>query len=77
MMGVPIDGPTNAFYDNKSVVTNSTLPQSTLSKKYNSMAYHRARKFDASNAIMIAHEKGKFNLSDVLTKALGKTAFYQ
>jgi hypothetical protein len=33
MMGIPIMGPTNCFCDNKSVVTNATIPQSTLQKK--------------------------------------------
>ena len=26
MMGIPIDGPTNMFCDNKAVVRNSTMP---------------------------------------------------
>jgi hypothetical protein len=43
MMGVPIGGPTNGFCDNKSVVTNSVIPQSTLSKNHNSIAYHKVR----------------------------------
>ena len=47
-----------------------------MTKKHNSIAYHRVRESVASDAIRIAHEKGKYNLSDVLTKFLGKTAFY-
>ena len=76
MMGIPIDGPTNGFCDNQSVVTNSTLPHSTLSKKHISIVYHRVRESVASNTIRITHERGVYNLSDVLTKFLGKTAFY-
>ena len=34
MMGIPIDGPTNMFCDNKAVVRNSTMPESTLKKKH-------------------------------------------
>ena len=37
MMGVPLRGPTNVFCDNKSVVTNSTVPESTLKRKHNSI----------------------------------------
>jgi hypothetical protein len=70
MMGVPIVGPTNGFCDNKSVVTNSVTPQSTLSKKHNAIAYHKVRESVAAEAIRIAHEKGDDNLSDVLTKFL-------
>jgi hypothetical protein len=70
MMGIPIDGPTNCFCDNKSVVTNATIPQSTLQKKHNMIAYHKVRESVASTAIQIQHELGKFNLSDCLTKFL-------
>ena len=68
MMGIPINEPTNTFCDNNAVVTNSTLPQSTLQKKHNSVAYHKVRESVASEALRITHEKGKFNLSDCLTK---------
>jgi hypothetical protein len=40
MMGVPIEGPSNTFGDNSSVVKNVTLPESTLHKRHNSIAYH-------------------------------------
>jgi hypothetical protein len=43
MMGIPLDGPTNGFCDNQSVVTNSIIPQSTLTKKHNIIAYHKVR----------------------------------
>jgi hypothetical protein len=32
MMGIPIDGPAWALGDNASVITSSTIPQSTLNK---------------------------------------------
>jgi hypothetical protein len=40
MMGIPLKGTTNVFYDNEPVVTNSTIPTSMLKKKHNSIAYH-------------------------------------
>ena len=40
MMGIPIDGPTNMFCDNKAVVRNSTMPESTLKKKHVANCYH-------------------------------------
>jgi Reverse transcriptase (RNA-dependent DNA polymerase) len=75
MFGIPIDGETNCFCDNKSVVTNAIVPQSTLHKKHNYVAYHKVRESVAMQAVRIAHEPGKFNLSDVLTKFLGAPNF--
>ena len=40
MMGVPIDGPSYIYGDNKSAITNSTRPESVLKKKCNSICYH-------------------------------------
>jgi hypothetical protein len=71
MFGIPIDGPTNTFCDNKSVVTNSTIPTSQLKKKHNSIAYHRIREAVASKTIQIAKVNSKENLTDFLTKPLG------
>ena len=53
MMGVPIDGPTSDFCDNKSVVTNETLPHSTLTKKHYAISYHRVRESVTSGAIKL------------------------
>ena len=77
MMGIPVDGPTNGFCDNQSVVTNSTVPQSTLQKKHNMVAYHKVRESVAMGAIQLAHEKGTNNLADALTKFLAAPAFRQ
>ena len=33
MMGIPIDEPTDLFFDNKAVVRNSTMSESTLKKE--------------------------------------------
>jgi hypothetical protein len=70
MFGIPIDGPSNVFCDNKSVVTNSTVPTSLLSKKHNSIAYHRVCESVAANVIRIAKVHTKENLADLLTKFL-------
>jgi hypothetical protein len=75
MIGVPIDGPTNEFCDNRSVVTNSVIPQFTVNKKNNSSAYHKVQDSVASEAIRIAHEKGEDKLSDVLTNFLPAQKF--
>ena len=71
--GIPIEGPTNGFCDNASVVKNASLPESTLGKKHNSIAYHRVRECCAAGAIIYTHEKGTENCADVLTKFLDRT----
>jgi len=73
MFGIPIDGPVNVFCDNKSVVTNSTVPTSTLKKKHNSIAYHRVREAVAAGILRIAKVHTTENLADLLTKSLSGT----
>ncbi len=70
MFGIPLDGPTNGFCDNESVVCNATIPESTLQKKHNSIAYHKCRKSVEHGALLIKHERCNFNCSDILTKFL-------
>jgi Reverse transcriptase (RNA-dependent DNA polymerase) len=70
MMGVALDGPANVFCDNNSVVTNSTVPESTLKKKHVSICYHRVREACAMKMIRITYENTKTNLADCLTKNL-------
>ena len=70
MFGIPIDGPTNVFCDNEAVTKNTIHPESTLKKKHNAIAYHRAREAVAAGMIRVTKEDGKTNLADVLTKPL-------
>jgi hypothetical protein len=76
MMGIPIDGPAWLFGDNESVVTSSTIPQSTLNKRHNALSYHRVRENIAAGVIYFMHIAGKTNPSDVLTKYLGWAKFW-
>jgi hypothetical protein len=43
MMGISVDGPTNFFCNNESVVKLTVRPELTLKKKHNAFAYHRVR----------------------------------
>ena len=70
MMGVPLDGPTNVFCDNESVVKNSTKPESALKRRHNAIAYHRCREAQAAGIIRIAFEDGDTNIADLFTKLL-------
>lgn len=70
MMGVGIEGETNVFCDNESVVKNSSNPESTLKKRHNAIAYHRVREAIAAGTVRVAKEPGETNLADVLTKLM-------
>ena len=70
MMGVPIQGPTNLFVDNESVVKASMNPESTLSKKHVSIAYHLTRESFAAGIVNLYFINSKDNLADLLTKVL-------
>jgi len=74
MFGIPIDGPANVFGDNKSVITNATVPVSTLKKKHNSITYHRVREAVVSGVLKIAKVHTSENLADLLAKPLPATA---
>jgi hypothetical protein len=62
MMGVPNNGPANVFCDNNAVVTNATIPESTLKWKHNSIAYHKVQEVVAAGIIRIAKEHTDSNL---------------
>ena len=70
MMGVPLDGPASIFADNESVVKSSMNPESTLSKKHVSIAYHLAREAFAADIVNIYFVTSRENLADLLTKVL-------
>lgn len=69
MFGIPLDGPAHIRVDNMSVVNNTTLPESVLKKKSNSIAYHFVRENVANGTIRVAWESTLTNLADCLTKA--------
>ena len=77
MLGVPIQGSTLLYGDNLSVITNATLPSSTLKKKHNAIAYHRVREAVASRIIDMVHIPSTENVSDLLTKPLGPQKHYR
>ena len=51
MFGVPIDGASWLFGDNKSVVTSLTIPHSTLGKHWNALSYHHCREAVAAGIV--------------------------
>ena len=47
MMGIPVDGPALIFGENQSILANTTMPESTLKKKTQSIVYHFVREGSA------------------------------
>ena len=70
MFGVPLSGPAHVFCDNESVVKSTTIPESRLQKKHNSISYHRIREAVAAGTLLIYYERSESNLADLLTKVL-------
>ena len=70
MMGIPISGPTFVYCDNKSVVTNSQTPESTLKKKSNAICYHATRESVAMGESLVTHIPTDENPADLCTKIL-------
>ena len=70
MFGVPMDGPTDVLCDNKSVVTNSSVLDSSLNKKHCSIAYHDVRWAVAAEMLRLGKVHTDDNISDPLTKRL-------
>jgi len=72
MFGVPIDGdsPANVFCDNRGVVKNASVPESTLMKKHNAINYHAVREAAAAGILRVGKEDGDTNISDLLTKPI-------
>ena len=72
MFGVPIQGPANVYCDNQGVVKNTSLPESTLSKKHNAINYHTVREAVAAGIMRVAKEPTETNLADLFTKPLSR-----
>ena len=70
MFGIPIAGPTNVFCDNEAVFKNTTIPESTLKKKHNSICYHHCCEAVAARVMRVAKEGTLTNLADLFSKPL-------
>ena len=70
MMGIPCNGPALILGDNQSVLANTTIPDSTLKKKSQSIAYHFVREGVARSEWRTAYVNTHDNEADLLTKLL-------
>ena len=69
-MGVPIEEMSWLIGDNQSVITQSTVPQSMLTKRHNALSYHQVHWAIAAKILKFVKIPGTENISDVLTKYL-------
>ena len=70
MMGIPCVGNAYVYGDNQSVLYNGSLPDSTLKKKSNSIAYHFVREGCARDEWRLAYISTHDNVADLMTKPL-------
>lgn len=70
MMGIPVEGPAYIYGDNQSVLANTTIPESTLKKKSQSIAYHFVREGCARDEWRTTYVSTHDNEADLLTKPL-------
>jgi hypothetical protein len=71
MMGCPLDGPTCMFADNMSIVHHCSKPESTLKKKWNSIAFYCVRSLCATSpspTMFVVWIKSEDNPADMFTK---------
>jgi hypothetical protein len=70
MLGISCEEPTFIYGDNKSVLCNTSIPDSTLKKKSQSIAYHFVREGCARDEWRTAYVNTHLNPADLLTKPL-------
>ena len=70
MIGIPFSDPCFVYGYNKSVLYNTTLPESTLKKKSNSIAYHAVREGVATGEWITGYGTMDTNVSDLFTKPI-------
>lgn len=71
--GIPLDGSINIMCDNEPVTKNVRIPESTLSKKHNVVAYYKCREAVATYIYRCAHKRSPTNLADLFTKQNSST----
>ena len=70
MLGIPVIGPVYVYGDNQSVLANTTIPESALKKKSQSIAYHFVREGVVRNEWRTTYINTHLNEADLLTKVL-------
>jgi len=56
------------FGDNKSMITNGSVPHSKIGKRHLALAYHKVQQAVASGMIVLTHVEGELNVADTPSK---------
>eukprot|EP00957_Ditylum_brightwellii_P146605 11160836-Ditylum_brightwellii.AAC.1 len=72
MLGVAVKGPTYLFSDNKSMVTNMSIPHYLLKRRHSANNYHQVKEVVAAGIASVIHCSTKYNLADMGTKPLNR-----
>jgi hypothetical protein len=72
LFSVPLLGPANVLCENQGVVKNTSIPESTLTKKHNAINYHIIQEAAAMGIIRVGKEDTETNLADLLTKMFSR-----
>ena len=70
MIRIPFSDSCFVYGDKKSVLYNTTFPESTLKKNSNSIVYHAVREGVATGEWLTGYEPMDTNVSDLLTKTI-------
>ena len=73
-MGLKVSDPVKIFCDNKGIVLNSTIPQSTMKKKTIALAHHFVWEHQANGVIDINFIDTGENYADAFMKAVDSNA---
>ena len=68
--GNPVSGPCYVYVDNQSVLKNTTMSDSVLKNKSNSIAYNFVREGSAMDEWRMSYIKRNENIAGMLTKLL-------
>ena len=74
-LGVKVSQPSRILGDNRSVILQSTVPNSLLKKKHVAIAYHLTREAAAAGTVHPLKTKSEWNFADLLTKSLARKPF--
>ena len=70
-LGVPIQGKSRMFGDNKSVVDSSSTVHAKLHKRHTALSFHRVRETISARIVGYYHINGDINPADILSKHWG------
>jgi hypothetical protein len=69
-LGVPVNNKSYMFGNNQGVVSDNTIPNSSLNKRHNALAYHRVREMISAKILGYYWIDGKRNPADIVSKHL-------